>query len=211
MKSNYSHIGVVLDRSASMGSIAEATISGFNVFLEEQQKTEQHTTLSLVGFDHKYEVWRDFENVKSVPKLTSKEFKPRGSTALRDAIGKTIKDTGAKFDSLAESERPANVLIVIITDGEENSSREYSLDQMNQMIAHQRDVYNWNFLFLGADQDAIAEASKLGIDADHAMSYRKDLTGTRSVYRTLGTKTQSLSRNERVYFTPSERSDAMGN
>ena len=182
MKQNYTHISVVLDRSGSMASVVDDTIGGFNSFLEEQKKVEGLGTLTLVQFDNVYEVVNNFIDLKQIRPLTRETFQPRGSTALLDAIGRTINETGRRLGELAERERPDKVVFVILTDGEENSSREFNNQQINDSITHQRDVYKWEFVFLGANQDAISTASQMGISTQNAMTYAANSAGTQAAF-----------------------------
>lgn len=215
-KPNSAHITFVLDRSGSMQNKKEPTIAGFNKFIEEQKAVPGECTATLLQFDyprqHEY-VYRRLP-LANAPALTEETFKPRGNTALVDAIGHAIDDTGADLAALAESERPAQVYVVILTDGEENASAEYQMTAQSakpawwnavygynpanakryvsyaepkrkivaDMIQHQKDKYNWQFIFLGADQDAIQTASKLNIGAGQTMSYAGGTKGTMNTY-----------------------------
>lgn len=170
-------IAFILDRSGSMSSMTQAAISGFNEFLRAQQVTLDDagqplpTSFTLVLFDHEYEVIHCRVPIISTPPLTSATYVPRGSTALLDAIGQTIDDLGVQLAALPEAERPAKVIVAILTDGEENASRRYSMDDINHRITHQTDQYSWEFLFLGANQDAIATAARMGIQAGSSATF----------------------------------------
>ncbi len=164
MKDNYTHISFVLDRSGSMQSMVNDAIGGFNAFLAEQQAFPGEATFTLAQFDNIYELLYPFANIQDVKPLTKETFVPRGSTALLDAIGKCVNETGKHLAATPEPARPEKVLFVILTDGEENSSREFNHHQINDMITQQQNVYKWQFIFLAANQDAIASASRLGID-----------------------------------------------
>lgn len=167
------HIAVVLDRSGSMQSVKEDTEGGLKAFLEDQREVEGRTTVSLYQFDDRYEVVYQNTPVAEVPDFT---LRPRGMTALLDAVGRTIASEGEDLAKLPESRRPGEVVMVILTDGLENASSEYSLARVREMITHQRDKYGWVFVFLGADQDAFAAAGGMGIAADQAMSYSSKKT-----------------------------------
>ena len=117
--------------------------------------------------------------------LDGETFVPQGSTALLDAIGRTINDTGKRLERMAEDQRPEKVIFVVLTDGEENASREFSAEKVNDMITHQRDAYKWEFVFLGANQDAITTASRLGIQPQNALTYAANSVGTKQAYRSL--------------------------
>jgi uncharacterized protein YegL len=168
---NLCEIGFVLDRSGSMESMAKEAIGGFNGFLESHRKAPGDAKLTLVLFDHEYIVAHDGRPMKDVPKLDESSYQPRGTTALLDAIGRTINAIGQRLDHTPESNRPSKVLIVILTDGLENASKEFSLKQILEMIKHQREVYSWEFIFLGAGQDAIQTAARIGIASANAVQF----------------------------------------
>lgn len=192
MKTNHTDITVVLDRSGSMASVADDTIGGFNRFLDDQKKAPGTATLSLHQFDDVFETPIKAQDVKQVPDLTNKTFVPRGSTALLDAIGRSIGDTGSRLESVSENDRAEKVVFVIITDGHENASREFTNQKVFDMIQHQRDKYSWEFVFLGANQDAIKSAVNLGMSAKNSMTYASNAVGTRAAF-------QSASSNLRAF------------
>ena len=162
MDPNHTKIAVVMDRSGSMASVHEATVSGFNEFINGQKQTPGTADLMLVLFDDRYEVPYD-KPISQVEPMTLAEFVPRGTTALNDAIGKTVTGIGSKLAQLPEAERPGQVIVVILTDGHENASKEFSREQVARMIEHQRSVYSWQFLFLGANQDAVLTGKQYSI------------------------------------------------
>lgn len=180
-KTNYSDITVVLDRSGSMKSIADDTIGGMNRFVDDQKKQPGEATYSLFQFDDIYEPVHRGIPLATVPPLTQETFVPRGWTALLDAIGRSINEAGSRFEAMPEHERPSVVIFVIMTDGMENYSKEFTRDKIASMISHQRDVYGWNFIFLGANQDAIAVAGEIGIASAMAMNYAANAGGVREV------------------------------
>ena len=186
MKEKYTHIAVVLDRSGSMHDVQKDTIGSLNSFLKDQQKEEGGCTFKLVQFDDLYEVVQDFLAIKDVPALDDKTFVPRGMTALLDAIGKTINNIGQKFDNMDEKDRPERVIFVILTDGIENHSREFTREANNKMITHQTEKYNWQFLFLGADQNAIVEGGNLGIKAGNSMTIMRSSKGMQATMTSVG-------------------------
>lgn len=190
MKKDYTHISVVLDRSGSMNSIRNDTIGGFNQFLKDQQAVSGKATITLVQFDHAYKSVYDSIPIADAKPLDEQTFVPRGSTALLDAIGRTINDLGARLSEQPEDARPEKVVFVIITDGEENASHEFSLDAINQMIKTQREVYSWEFVFLGANQDAIKAAVNIGISPQAALSYAANQEG---VVRSFRSASKNLS------------------
>ena len=163
MKKDLTCIAVVLDRSGSMAPRRNDVVGGFNSFLREQKAQPGDAIVTLVQFDHEYEIVHDGIPLKEVPELTARTYAPRGNTALLDAVGRAINTVGAKLAATKEKDRPGRVICLIVTDGEENASHEFTKEQIKQMILHQREVYNWDFVFLGANVDAFAEASALGV------------------------------------------------
>jgi hypothetical protein len=182
MKKNYSHVTIVLDRSGSMSSVKDDTIGGFNEFIEKQKEDSGECTFSMVQFDDQYEILHEFKSIKKVSKLTDKTFSPRGSTALFDAIGKTVNSVGTVLSNMKEEDRPERVIFVVITDGYENASKEFTSGDVNKMITHQTEKYNWQFMFLGANQDAILAAGELGIKAGNSLSYAATGVGVRALF-----------------------------
>lgn len=178
MKQNHTDITIVLDRSGSMRSAIDDTIGGFNQFLKDQREASGTASVTLHQFDDQFETPMKAQDVKTAPELTSKTFVPRGYTALLDAIGRAIGDTGARL----EAEPAEKVVFVIITDGHENASREYNHTKVHEMISHQRDKYSWEFVFLGANQDAIKAATNLGMAAGNAMTYAANSDGTKKAF-----------------------------
>ena len=158
MNPNHTEIAFILDRSGSMASMVEPAIAGFNSLLSEQQTLPGSARFSLVLFDDHYEVPVASMPIAEVQPLNTNTYQPRGSTALLDAIGRTIDELGARLANAPEAERPGQVLVAILTDGEENASRQFTWKDISDRIRHQTDVYQWRFLFLGANQDAIATA-----------------------------------------------------
>lgn len=218
MRTDYVHIAVVLDRSGSMDSRRDDTIGGFNHFLSEQKRQDGHATLTLVQFDHEYRVVNGFEPLVSVPALNRDTYLPRGSTALLNAIGRTIRDTGQRLAQMPDADRPAKVLFVIITDGHENASHEernqtlrFTKAQINEMIGHQRSKYSWEFVFLGADQDAIEEGASMGISSSSTMSYVPNSVGTQFMFNSVTAGTSRLrcasaqGQNATFAFTEDDR------
>jgi hypothetical protein len=206
-------IAMVLDRSGSMESIAADTIGGVNTFLTEQKRVPDPATFTLAQFDNVYEVV--FEGpVAAMPLLTPATFVPRGSTALLDAIGRTIDTLGGKLATMLEADRPGKVIVVIVTDGHENASQTFTRAQVDQMITHQRDVYKWEFVYLGANQDAIDVAGQIGIPMSHAVTYTANAAGTRNVLRSVSSKVADYRTDTNlnatfVAFTPDERDEAV--
>jgi hypothetical protein len=185
---NKTDITIILDRSGSMESVKADTIGGFNSFLSSQQNNETEACLSLLQFDDQFDTLYIDKNVKLADKLTAATFQPRGMTALFDAIGITINSVGQRLAALPEAERPDKILLVIVTDGEENSSREFTADKIAEMINHQRDVYKWEFMFIGANQDAVLSANKIGIPTQAALTYAANSEGTQIAFSMMANK-----------------------
>lgn len=170
MSNELTEIIFVLDRSGSMQSILTDTIGGFNSFLAEQKKLDGRCKLTFVQFDDKYEVPLRRYDIKDVPELTVDTFVPRGMTALHDAIGKTIADTKLLIEQAAPEEKADKVLFVILTDGQENASKEYTQVHTSSLVKAQQDA-DWEFLFLAANQDAFATAKSYNISSSNAFTF----------------------------------------
>lgn len=182
MRENSTEMVFVLDRSGSMSGLAADTIGGFNELIEKQKKIEGDAYVTTVLFDHEYEVLHDHVALGEVAPLTDKEYFARGSTALLDAVGRTIDSVGARLAAAPEEERPEHVIFVITTDGRENSSREYTAKQVREMVEHQQQKYSWQFVFLGANMDAVSEARNLGISAKYAADFTPTGRGVNRMY-----------------------------
>lgn len=185
MKENYTHIGIILDRSGSMNRVADDTIGGFNDFLKSQKEVDGEATFSLTLFDDQIDKVYDFEDLKKVKPLDNKTYTTRGMTSLFDAIGVTVSDIGTKLNSLEEDDRPSKVIITIMTDGFENSSKEYTQKSIKNIIERQRNEYSWEFVFLGANQDAFLTSEGLGINKGSSMSYAASDVGTRYAFASI--------------------------
>jgi Mg-chelatase subunit ChlD len=194
MNQNYSEIVFVLDRSGSMESCREAAVDGFNSFLQEQQQVAGLAKLTLVLFDHEYLVAINALPVIEILPVASAEFVPRGSTALLDAIGRSIDELGARLAALPEAKRPAQVIVAILTDGAENSSHNWTWRRLARLIKQQTEQYQWTFLFLGANQDAIATAAQMNIAGHNSASYVADAAGLSASSRSLAKKISALRR-----------------
>lgn len=171
MNPNLTELVCILDRSGSMEAIRDDAIGGFNAFLDLQRAEPGETHLSLVQFDDRYDVLFDNTPLGQVPPLTRSTFVPRGSTALLYALARTIDTVGQRLAATPAQERPAKVVVVVVTDGQENASRHITRQQVFGRIARQRSVYGWEFVFLAANQDAIAGAVSLGMHADDGVSF----------------------------------------
>ncbi|MCD7922917.1 MAG: VWA domain-containing protein [Clostridiales bacterium] len=182
MKETLTELVFILDRSGSMSRLTDDIIGGFNSMIEKQKKEPGEAVVTTVLFDDKYEILHDHLPLQKVKPLTNKEYFARGLTALLDAVGMTINTVGARLNDTPERKRPGKVIFVITTDGLENSSHEFTRAQIKEMITHQQDKYSWNFVFLGANMDAVKEASTLGIQADFARNYSASKAGTANLF-----------------------------
>lgn len=178
-------ITMILDRSGSMGDVRESTIDGFNEFLKGQKTLPGEAKLSLIQFDHEYEVNYLARDIKYVSRLNLDTYEPRGSTALLDAIGRTIEETGKALAAMDEEKRPSKVIVVITTDGHENASQTFTRPKVMEMIKEQKDKYQWEFIYLGANQDAIQAGASLGIGMQNAMNYQSTEKGATIMYASL--------------------------
>ena len=183
MKKGLSEILCIVDRSGSMASIRSEAIGGFNAFLESQKQEAGEANLTLVLFDNEYKVVCRGTAIGKVQPLSDKTFVPRGTTALLDAMGRTIDDAGKRLADMPDEQRPETVIVAVLTDGMENASSDYSQAQIAEIIRHQKENYNWQFVFLAANQDAIATAERLSINRTDAMSFNSDSAGTRMAFR----------------------------
>jgi hypothetical protein len=208
MNKNYTEIAFILDRSGSMADCRDAAIEGFNRFLREQQQTEGLAKLTLVLFDDEYLVPVQSLPVQEVLGLNTETYVPRNCTALLDAIGTTIQDLGGRLSAMAEKDRPGQVIVTILTDGLENASQKFTWKDVGAMIKAQTETYKWTFLFLGANQDAIATAAQISIAAGNAATYAADSVGSRSSHRSLSRKTSAMRKMSMGTATPQEEADA---
>lgn len=168
MNDKLTDLTVVLDRSGSMASCKSDAEGGLNEFIRKQKELPGECLFSLVQFDTEYECVHRAIQIQDVPHCS---LEPRGSTALLDAVGKSINETGKRLKTMEESQRPGLVAFVIVSDGQENSSRKFTKTKIKKMIDHQTNVYKWQFTYLGANQDAFAEAGGMGIDPANAADY----------------------------------------
>lgn len=208
MRQDLTDITVVLDRSGSMSSVRGDTIGGFNTFLKTQREASGQARISLVQFDDHYYSLYTASDVKHAADLNGESYVPRGTTALLDAIGRTIEATGQRLAAMPESERPAKVLFVIITDGHENASKEWNRKKVFDAITHQRDTYKWDFIYLGANQDAIATATRdLGLGAGKSMTFAHNAMGTHEAFASVGNygvRMRAASANVDTQFKPDD-------
>jgi hypothetical protein len=184
MNPNYTHTSILLDASGSMYSIKEDTIGGFNEFIEDQKKQDGKMTVTLAQFSYSndYRTINEMSDVKDIFKLDESSYVTGGGTALLDSVAKLIKDTGNKLAALPEDERPGKVIVTIITDGGENASQEMTKQALADMIKHQEEKYNWNFSYIGANQDAFEEANSFGL-ASNTANFAANSKGVKQVFR----------------------------
>lgn len=212
MQPDYTHITVVFDRSGSMDSIATDALGGFNHFIKTQQAVPGRATLSLFWFNDQITDGPQWVPLAEQAPLTGQDFQPGGWTALHDAIAVGITKTGRHLHLMPEAERPAKVIFVILTDGEENASREFSALQVREMIGIQRETYNWTFVFLAANQDAVLVGGNLGVQQDAAMTFAAKGKQTADTFDALTEATTSLrtGESEAFTFTADHRTRAVG-
>ena len=211
MKDGYTHISVILDRTGSMETIRDDTIGGFNAFLNAQKATSGLATLTLVQFDSQdpYEVVHHFKPLAEVPELTHETFVPRANTPLLDAIGRGINDLEKSLSDITEAERPSRVVMVLITDGQENASREFRKDQIEKMIKEKQEKAAWQFVFLSADLDAIGDALASGVRAASTLAHDKDSHGVGAAWAALSRSVAAYrsGQQEDVSFTEEDRTE----
>lgn len=185
MKKGLTELVYILDKSGSMGGLESDTIGGYNSMLEKQKAVKGECRITTVLFDNNYEILHDRIDIGAVSPMTDKEYQVAGSTALLDAIGRTINKIVNVQKNTADDYRAKRVMFVIITDGYENSSREYTAEKVKEMIDKQKDKYSWEFIFLGANIDAVQTAGHFGISPDRAIDYIADSQGTELNYAVL--------------------------
>ena len=185
MKKNLTELVMILDRSGSMGGLESDTIGGYNSMLKKQREAEGEVLVSTVLFDDRSEVLYDRVPLEKMPQMTEKEYYVRGCTALLDAVGGAVRHIGNVHKYAREEDRPEKTIFVITTDGLENASREYSCERVKKMIERQKEKYGWEFLFLGANIDAVETAGQIGISADRAANFHSDRRGTALNYEVL--------------------------
>ena len=182
MNNNLTELVFILDMSGSMQHLTEDTIGGYNALLKEQKEQDGDAVVTTVLFDDRYIVLHDRVPIENVEYLTDKDYKPLGMTAMLDAVGKTINSVGQHLANIEESQRPGTVIVTIITDGLENSSKEYTWNSVQEMIKHQREKYSWIFTFIGANIDVMKVSQDLGIDMKMAKNYTASKKGTAKLF-----------------------------
>jgi len=185
MKKGLTELVMILDRSGSMGGLEQDTIGGFNSMIARQKKEDGEALVSVVLFDHENDVICDRVDIREVEPMTEKQYYVRGTTALLDAVGGAIHHIGLVHKYAREEDRPEKTLFIITTDGLENASRHYSYDDVRKMIERQKERYGWEFLFMGANMDAVAEAARFGIRRSHAVTFENDSLGQELNYKVM--------------------------
>lgn len=196
-KENLTEVIAVIDRSGSMGFLTESTIKGYNEFVKNQKKLEDDCNISLILFNEKAEYIYDNVPLTRVKKLTTKVYNPGGTTAMNDAIGLAINATGKRLSKMDECDRPSKVIVLIITDGHENSSTDYTTSQIREMIDIQQNTFSWEFIFLGANINVEQVSKEYGFKSGKYATYSADVKGTTALY----TSVSNAVSNERG-FTP---------
>jgi hypothetical protein len=169
MRNDYCDVTIVLDESGSMEPFQQDTIGGVNRFLKEQRELPGKCTLSLMKFNHEDRPVFTGRPIAEAPDLTAETYQPTGNTALLDALGRAITEAGDRFRAMSEADRPGKVIVLVVTDGEENSSRTWTKEKIKEAVERQIHIYKWEFVFLGANVDAFAEAGGLGMLGSHTM------------------------------------------
>ncbi len=184
-KNNITELVFILDRSGSMSGLESDTIGGFNSMIQKQKKEDGEAYVSTILFDNVSEVLHDRIKLRNIPKMTERDYTVRGCTALIDAIGGAIKHIGNIHKYARQEDVPAHTMFIITTDGQENASHKYSSDEVKKMIERQKEKYGWEFLFIGANIDAVETAARFGIDRNRAVNYNADSRGTQVLYETI--------------------------
>lgn len=197
-KNNITELVFILDRSGSMSGLEGDTIGGFNAMIQKQKKEDGEAYVSTILFDNVSEVLHDRIKLKDVPKMTSKDYTVRGCTALIDAIGGAIHHIGNIHKYARPEDVPVHTMFIITTDGQENASHRFSSDEVKKMIEHQKAEYGWEFLFIGANIDAVETASRFGIGRDRAVNYRADSQGTQVLYDTISAPISAMRANKNI-------------
>ena len=196
MRKGLTEVVFILDRSGSMSGLEADTIGGFNSMIEKQKREDGEAVISTVLFDDRTEVIYDRVSIDKVTPMTNKEYYVRGCTALLDAVGGAIHHIGNVHKYAREEDRPEKTLFIITTDGMENSSRIYSYDKVKRMVEKEKEKYGWEFLFLGANIDAVSVAGRFGIGADRAIDYECDEEGTLLNYEAISQTVSAMRRSQ---------------
>jgi len=198
MKNGITELVFILDRSGSMSGLEADTIGGFNAMIEKQKKQEGKCFVSTVLFDNVSEVLHDRVNLSDIKPMTDREYTVRGCTALIDAIGGAIHHIGNIHKYARREDVPEHTVFVITTDGMENASHKYSSDKVKRMIERQKEQYGWEFLFIGANIDAVETAAQYGINKDRAVNYNADKVGTHILYESVSAVVANVRANRPI-------------
>lgn len=198
MKNNITELVFILDRSGSMAGLESDTIGGFNSMLRRHKEHEGRCYVSTILFDNLTEVVHDREELSQVAEMTGKNYVVRGSTALLDALGDSIRHIGNIHKYARVEDVPENTVFIIITDGMENASHKYTKDQVKAMIEEKKEKSGWEFMFLGANIDAVETAGSFGICPDRAVNYNADSVGTACVYETVSLAVEGIRKNNKL-------------
>lgn len=197
----------ILDRSGSMAGLESDTIGGFNAMIEKQKKEEGEAYVSTVLFDNVAEVFHDRVKLTEIGKMTDRDYTVRGCTALIDAIGGAIHHIGNIHKYARPEDVPEHTMFIITTDGMENASHNYTGDEVKRMIERQKEKYGWEFLFIGANIDAVETAAQFGIGRNRAVNYRADSRGTQVLYETVADTVYAMRADIPISDTWSRRID----
>lgn len=208
MRSDYTKIAVVLDRSGSMEACRDATISGFNEFIQQQNKVPGHGDITLVTFstDVHSPTFEDAP-IKEVRPLNRDTYTTLDMTALLDAVGSTMTKLGEKLHAMPEDKRPGKVIVVIITDGLENASKSWDWPRIKALIKQQREIYSWEVLFIGANIDAVVVGAQMGLPKDNSLTYTANAVGTRHAFASAARATASYRGGMTARFVDSDRTE----
>ena len=212
MNNKLTYLAFVLDRSGSMHNLIEESINGYNSLIKKQKdlcKEGEEALVTTVIFDNEIENIYDNVDIKKIEPLTEDIYYARGCTALLDALGTTIISVGKTLSNMKEEDRPAKVIVTITTDGLENASREFTKSKIKEMITHQQEKYNWTFVFLGANMDAIGEAESLGINKDFARNYTANKECTSNLYSCLSESMCKMRTNKKMSCKDEKFQDVM--
>lgn len=185
MRDNLTEIVCILDRSGSMRSLRKDTVEGYNSFIESQKEQDGEAKVTTILFNGELKILHDRMDVKEIPEMKKRDYVPSGSTSLLDALGSAIDRTGKILSDTPEEDRPSKVIFMVITDGEENTSTEYTYQDVKDRVTHQQEKYSWNFIFVGANIDSYSEGMKLGFCENNISNYTADKIGTESLYRSI--------------------------
>ena len=198
MNNNLTEIVFILDRSGSMAGLEDDTIGGFNAMVEKQKKESGKALFSAILFSENCQVLYDRTEIQKVEPMTEQQYLVGGCTALLDAIGGAVHHIANVHKYAREEDRPGKTIFIITTDGMENSSHRYTYDEVQRMVKHEQEKYGWEFLFLGANMDAISAARSFGIRADRAVQYRRDSAGTKLNYRVISETVAKVRRHKKI-------------